>query len=190
LKWDFALADRVATRLVDPATDVEITKVGGQGELQVKGAGVFSGYWRSPEQNARAFDADGWYRTGDLFELAGEHAQFYRFLGRLKDVIVRGGVKISAEELEGHLAGHPAITEVAVIGVLDPILGERICACVAPRGEPPTLGEINRFLTVEKQIAVFKQIERLEILTSLPRNPVGKVLKRELRTAMTEAAAS
>ncbi|MDH7796301.1 MULTISPECIES: class I adenylate-forming enzyme family protein [unclassified Beijerinckia] len=190
-KWDFAYADRVATRLVDPVTEEEITEIGGLGELRVKGAPIFSGYWRSAEQNARAFDAEGWYRTGDLFELAGDRGQFFRFMGRLKDIIIRGGMNISAEELEGHLAGHPKVAEVAIVGIPDQILGERICACVAPRaGETLTLEDVNRFLLNDKQVAIYKQIERLELFPALPRNPVGKLLKRELRAKLASETAS
>lgn len=190
-KWDFAYADQVATRLVDPATEEEITEIGGLGELRVKGAPIFSGYWRSAEQNARAFDAQGWYRTGDLFELAGERGQFFRFMGRLKDIIIRGGMNISAEELEGHLAGHPKVAEVAIVGIPDQIMGERICACIAPRNsEALTLDEINRFLLNDKQVAIYKQIEHLKIFPALPRNPVGKLLKRELRAQLASEKAA
>jgi len=190
-KWDFAYADQVATRLVDPATEEEIAEIGGLGELRVKGAPIFSGYWRSAEQNARAFDAQGWYRTGDLFELAGERGQFFRFMGRLKDIIIRGGMNISAEELEGHLAGHPKVAEVAIVGIPDQIMGERICACIAPRGnEALTLEEVNRFLLNDKQVAIYKQIEHLKIFPALPRNPVGKLLKRELRAQLASEKAA
>ncbi|MGD9965952.1 MAG: class I adenylate-forming enzyme family protein [Hyphomonadaceae bacterium] len=181
-QWNSYLRDRIFTRLVDPETETEIGEPGRPGELRVKGPTVFSGYWRAPEKNARAFDTDGWFRTGDLFELAGDRLQFYRFVGRLKDVIIRGGVNISSEEIEGHLAGHPAIAEAAVVGVADSDMGERVCAFVVFRpGQSVTLADINRFLTEDRKIAVFKQVERLEPIASLPRNPVGKVLKRDLR---------
>jgi len=181
-KWKAKLHDRIFTRLVDPETEQEITEGGKPGELRVKGATVFSGYWQAPDINARAFDADGWFRTGDLFELAGDELQFIRFVGRLKDVIIRGGMNISSEEIEGHLAGHPAVAEAAVVGAPDPNLGERLAAFVVFKpNRTATLEEINRFLTQDKQIAVYKQIERLETIAALPRNPVGKVLKRELR---------
>lgn len=181
-KWHSNLHDRIFTRLVDPETEEEITEIGRPGELRVKGATVFSGYWRAPEINARAFDADGWFRTGDLFELGGDRLQFYRFVGRLKDIIIRGGMNISSEEIEGHLVGHPAVADVAVVGAPDDTLGERLCAFVVFKpGLSADMAEINRFLTQEKKVAVFKQIERLETIEALPRNPVGKILKRELR---------
>ena len=184
-EWKALLHDRIFTRLVDPETEQDITQPGLPGELRVKGATVFSGYWRAPEINARAFDGDGWFRTGDLFELAGDRLQFYRFVGRLKDVIIRGGMNISSEEIEGHLVGHPAVADAAVVGAPDPNLGERLCAFVVFKpGQSADLGDINRFLTGDKYVAVYKQIERLEVIDVLPRNPVGKVLKRELRQSL------
>lgn len=187
--WDSRLHDRIFTRLVDPDTEQEVTEPGKPGELRVKGATIFSGYWRAPEINARAFDKDGWFRTGDLFELAGDRLQFYRFVGRYKDIIIRGGMNISSEEIEGHLVGHPAVADVAVVGAPDQTLGERLCAFVVFKpGQGADMAEINRFLTEEKKIAVFKQIERLEPIEALPRNPVGKILKRELRERLAQQA--
>ena len=186
-RWNAVLHDRIFTRLVDPDTEQEITDAGRPGELRVKGATIFSGYWRAPEINARAFDADGWFRTGDLFELAGERLQHLKFVGRLKDIVIRGGMNISSEEIENHLVAHPAVAEAAVVGAPDANLGERLAAFVVYRpGQSATLEEINRFLINERQVAVYKQIERLETLDALPRNPVGKVLKRDLRAAFTE----
>ncbi|WP_428149732.1 class I adenylate-forming enzyme family protein [Brevundimonas sp.] len=186
-KWKAALHDRIFTRLVDPETEQEIAETDKPGELRVKGATIFSGYWRAPEINARAFDADGWFRTGDLFELAGDRLQYLKFVGRLKDIVIRGGMNISSEEIENHLVAHPAIAEAAVVGAPDQNLGERLAAFVVWRpGQTATLEEINRFLTAERQVAVYKQIERLETLDALPRNPVGKVLKRDLRAVFNE----
>ncbi|WP_426036604.1 class I adenylate-forming enzyme family protein [Brevundimonas sp. DC300-4] len=186
-KWNCLLHDRIFTRLVDPETEREITQSGQPGELRVKGATIFSGYWRAPEINARAFDKDGWFRTGDLFELAGDRLQYLKFVGRLKDIVIRGGMNISSEEIENHLVAHPAIAEAAVVGSPDANLGERLAAFVVYRpGQTATMEEINRFLTVERQVAVYKQIERLETLDALPRNPVGKVLKRDLRAAFNQ----
>lgn len=186
-KWNCMLHDRIFTRIVDPETEEVITEAGKPGELRVKGATIFSGYWRAPEINARAFDKDGWFRTGDLFELAGDRLQFIKFVGRLKDIVIRGGMNISSEEIENHLVAHPAIAEAAVVGAPDPNLGERLAAFVVFRpGQTATMEEINRFLTAERRVAVYKQIERLETLDALPRNPVGKVLKRDLRAAFNE----
>jgi len=181
-RWALPIAARTTTRLVDPATDIEITTPGLPGEFRATGPGVFSGYWNAPDATARAFDAQGFYRSGDLFEIAGEHTELYRFVGRLKDIIIRGGMNISAEEIENLLSGHPAIREVAAIAVPDRIMGERMCVVVAPRGDtPPTLTDLVAFLRDEKHIAAFKLPERLELVAALPRNPVGKIIKRDLR---------
>jgi acyl-CoA synthetase (AMP-forming)/AMP-acid ligase II len=187
--WRYAHADRVKTRLVDPETEQEIAVAGQPGELRVKGPTIFSGYWDAPESTARAFDDEGWFRTGDLFAIAGVDDRYYRFVGRLKDVIIRGGMNISAEEIENNLLGHPGIREVAVVGAPDEALGERLCACVVG-DEGLDLTEINRFLVHECQVAVFKQIERLELLDALPRNPIGKVLKRDLRAMVAGGSTS
>lgn len=189
-RWKAMLGDRIETRIVDPETEQEITEAGRPGELRIKGPTVFSGYWKAPAIDARSFDADGWFRSGDLFEIAGDRGQFVRFVGRLKDVIIRGGMNISSEEIEGHLMGHPAIADVAVVGAPDPNLGERLCAFVVLKPDHSAdLAEINRYLTTEKHVAVYKQIERLEVIQVLPRNPVGKVLKRELRQQLNDATA-
>lgn len=190
-RWKAMLHDRLTVRIVDPETDEEIHETGRPGELRIKGPTVFSGYWRAAELNNRAFDADGWFRSGDLFELAGDQGQFIRFVGRLKDIIIRGGMNISSEEIEGHLMGHPAIADAAVVGAPDERLGERLCAFVVFRPDQSAdMAEINRYLTQEKHVAIYKQIERLEAVDALPRNPVGKVLKRDLRDRLGEAPKS
>lgn len=185
--WSYAHADRIFTRLVDPDTGEEITRPGIPGELRVKGPTVFSGYWRSADVTARAFDKEGWFRTGDLFAITGNRNQYYNFVGRLKDIIIRGGVNISAEEIERYLLDHPDVREVAVIGYPDPQMGERLLACVVPTNGSISMEAINRYLVEDKRVAVFKQIERLEIMNALPRNPVGKLLKRELRESLFES---
>ena len=130
----------------------------------------------------RAFDEQGYYRTGDLFEIAGAQLQYYRYVGRSKDLVIRGGMNISSEEIEGLLAACPGVREVAVVGVPDPILGEKLCACVVPaQGQALTLQTLIDYLRREQHIAVFKLPEYFLELPVLPRNPVGKVLKRELR---------
>ena len=179
-KWRYELADRLFVRVVDSDDHEEILQPGRVGELRVKGPTIFSGYWKAPEVTKRAFDADGWFRTGDLFEIAGADGRYLKFVGRLKDIIIRGGVNISAEELELHLLSHPKVTDVAVVGSPDRDMGERLCACIVTKDDV-ALAELNHFLVEEKKLAVFKQIERLIKMDALPRNAVGKVLKRELR---------
>ena len=173
---------KIRTRLVDPETEEEVTAPGIPGELRVSGPTVFCGYFRAPEQTASAFDDQGFYRSGDLFEIAGEHGEFYRFVGRCKDIVVRGGMKISALEVEALLMACPGVQDAAVIGLPDTTLGERVCACVvAAPGAGLTLAHLVAYLRDERQVAVYKLPEHLALLPALPRNPVGKVLKRELR---------
>ncbi len=181
--WQTPLAARTRTRLVDLETGNEITRAGEVGELRFQGPAIFSGYFRSPELTRRAFDELGYYRTGDLFAIDGDQDQFYRFVGRHKDIIIRGGMNISAEEIEAMLLDHPKIREAAAIGVTDAILGERICAVVVPRAaaDPPTLADLVAHLRDHHGAAAFKWPERLEMIDALPRNPVGKILKRTLR---------
>ncbi|HXC41105.1 MAG TPA: class I adenylate-forming enzyme family protein [Burkholderiales bacterium] len=189
--WSSWVAGAQETRLVDPATEQEITQPGQPGELRLRGPLVFSGYWNDPEQTRRAFDADGWYKTGDTFEIAGEGPtpRYYHYLARTKDVVNRGGMKISPAELETLIDGHPKVREAAVIGVPDARMGEVVCAVVVPRDPAAKLElkELTDYLR-DKRIAVYKLPERLAIVDALPRNPVGKVLKRDLRDQFAKSA--
>ncbi len=178
---------KIRTRLVDPDTETEITEPGQPGELRVAGPTMFAGYYRAPALTAKAFDDQGYYRSGDLFEIAGERQQFYRFVGRCKDIVVRGGMKISAEEVEALLLGHPAVADAAVVAVPDAQLGEKVGACIVPRGGAPTLAELVRYLRDDCRLAVFKLPEHLMLVDALPRNPVGKLIKRELRARFAGA---
>ncbi len=184
-EWKLPVARRVSTRLVDPDTGRDIDTPGTPGELRVRGPAIFPGYFRAPDMTARAFDSQGYYRTGDLFEIAGERRELYRFVGRLKDIIVRGGFNISSEELEALLLAHPKVREAAIVGYPDDNLGERVCAVVVPQaGATLALPELVAFLRTEKKVASYKLPEKLLLLDALPRNPVGKVLKRDLRTTV------
>ena len=164
-------------RLVDedgePVADGEI------GELLCRGPYTLRGYFRAPEHNARAFTADGFYRSGDL--MWRHPTGNYVVAGRSKDLINRGGEKISAEEVENLILAHPAVQNVACIPVPDPVLGERMCACVVPHpgAEPPTLDDLVAFLR-SYEIAAFKLPERLEVLDAFPLSPIGKVSKKDL----------
>ncbi|WP_157245680.1 class I adenylate-forming enzyme family protein [Nonomuraea typhae] len=172
-----ALLDRVRTKLVAHGGE-EITEPGVPGELRISGPTVFAGYLPGTAA-ADPFDEDGYLRTGDLFELAGEHGQYLRYVDRAKDLVIRGGMNIAPAELEALLAGHPSVAEVAVAGYPDEVLGEKVCAVVVPKGAI-TLESVVAFLR-DKGIASYKLPERLEVVEALPRNPVGKILKRELK---------
>lgn len=179
----------IRTRLADPETGEEITVPGRPGELRITGAATFSGYWRSPHLTAAAFDDQGWYRTGDLFEIAGTGplARFYRFVGRCKEIIVRGGVNISPAELDELLTGLPQAREAATVGIPDPDLGERVAVALVPRdGATPTLADVLDWLK-RADVAVFKRPERLVLLPVLPRNAMNKVQRDQLRVQVLAA---
>ena len=181
-EWRNRAGSENMTRLVDLQTGEVVTNPGMQGEMEIDGATVFDGYFKSPEANAEVFTDDGYFRTGDVFEIVGdgEESRFYKFVGRCKDIIVRGGVNISPDEIDSLLAGHPKVAEAAVVGYADEIMGERIGAVVVPKpGETVTLEELTDFLR-GKELAVFKLPEALRCTDEIPHNAVGKVLRREL----------
>lgn len=173
-------AERVETKLVG-LDGREVTESGIPGELWYKGPNISPCYYKQPEYTKKAFTEDGFYKTGDVFSIEGDKLQFYKFHGRLKDLIIRGGQNISPEEVENLALGHPKVRDAAAIGVPDPRLGERVCLYVVPKeGETVTLEEIVAFMR-EKDIAVYKLPEILEIVGQIPRNPVGKIQKNTLR---------
>jgi acyl-CoA synthetase (AMP-forming)/AMP-acid ligase II len=183
-------ASEMITKLVDLETQSEITEPNVSGELRVQGSTIFDRYFDSPETTEQAFDAQGFYRSGDLFEIAGEGelAKYYRFVGRCKEVIIRGGFNVAPAELDNLLSEHPAITEVAAYGYPDDRLGERIgVAAVVRNGLSLTLEDIKEYLR-KRHVAVFKLPEHLLILPQLPRNGLFKVLRRELTTIHKERA--
>jgi acyl-CoA synthetase (AMP-forming)/AMP-acid ligase II len=188
LDWPQRIAKITETRLMDPETDTEVLEPGTPGEMQVRGPVVFDGYFASPDLTARSFTSDGWFRSGDLFEIDAS-GRYYRFVGRLKQQINRGGMKISPEELDAVLAEHPDVAEAASVGYPDPVLGERICAVVVPKfGRGVTLQSLQKHFE-SRGLAVFKWPERLRIVERLPRNPVGKVLRDEITRIATSDAA-
>ena len=181
----------ILTRIINPDTGEEILAPAQPGELQITGPTVFDGYFRAPQITAQSFTADGWFRTGDLFELCGEgnDLRFYRFVGRLKQIIVRGGVKIAPEELDNLLSQMPTVLEGAVASYADPIMGEKICAVVVPKPDTEVTLESVCDHFKAAGLAMFKFPERLRIVEQLPRNSVGKVLRDEL-TRLAEGSAT
>lgn len=165
--WSLSIGGLIETRLVDLDSGDVVREPGQQGELRVKGPNVFGGYYNAPELNAAAFDADGFYRTGDTFEIAGDRSQFYKFVGRTKDIVIRGGFNISAAEIEGLIQAHPQVREVAIIGQPDPRLGERVCAVVVPAQDASLdLPQLIAYLRDEVGIAAYKLPERLVLVDS------------------------
>ncbi len=155
---------------------------GVEGEEASRGPNVFVGYLGEPELTNAAIDDDGWYYSGDLCVM-GEDGHV-RIIGRKKDTIVRGGENISSREVEEILLKHPMVAEAAVVGMPDPRLGERTCAYVVLKGEL-SFDEVIRHFT-ENCVAKYKYPERMEILAEIPKNPVGKVRKNELRRDIAE----
>ena len=179
-EWSNRIAARMRTKLCDAETGTPVTVPGVSGELYVAGPAIFDGYYQSSSDNAEVFDNDGFFRTGDLFEIAGDKQEFYRFVGRCKDLIVRGGMNISPEELDTLLGGHPAIAEAAVVGYPDETLSERVAVVAVPKaGQHLSLKGINDFL-LEQGLAKFKLPEKLAVTDALPRSPLNKVLRNTL----------
>lgn len=180
--WPLRIAKMIETRIVDPQHEEEILAPGKPGELQIRGPTLFDGYYAAPEVTAAAFNAERWFRTGDLFEIAPEDPAYYRFVGRLRAQINRGGFKISPDEIDTVLAEHPAIAEAAAVGYPDEVLGERICAVVAPRpGHDLSLPALQDHFKA-RGLSPIKWPERVRIVAQLPRNAVGKVVRSEIAT--------
>jgi 2,3-dihydroxybenzoate-AMP ligase len=173
-------------RIVDE-DDREVAP-GEVGELQARGPYTLRGYYGVPEYNARAFTSDGFYRSGDLMR---QHPSGnYIVEGRKKDLINRGGEKISAEEIENLILAHPAVQNVACVPMPDPLLGERTCAFVIPQpGATLTLGALNAFL-LGQGIAKFKLPERLELVENFPLSKFGKVSKHVLAQQIVDKLAA
>jgi non-ribosomal peptide synthetase component E (peptide arylation enzyme) len=151
--------------------------VGAEGEIAAEGPSVHLGYHKNPQANAELFTADGWFRTGDLGQL--DAAGNVRIVGRLKEMINRGGKKFFPREIEEILYTHPKILHAAIVGVPDPRLGERNCLCVIPRpGQALALDEVVAFL--KDGVATYKLPETLEVFDDLPFTPTGKIQRHVL----------
>ena len=178
---------RLASSIGRPLPDVEMTIVdedgnelppGEVGEIVARGPRVMSGYWKDPEKTAQSLTKEGWLRTGDI-GYRDEEGYFY-LVGRGDDLIIRGGENISPEEIENILYSHPKVEEAAVIGVPDPEWGQQPRAIVVlKKGETATAEEIMEFC--HERLASFKQPRSIVFVDALPRNPMGKILKRVLR---------
>ncbi|TCJ94174.1 (2,3-dihydroxybenzoyl)adenylate synthase [Nocardia alba] len=174
-------------RPLSPADELRVVDADGndvaegeEGELLTRGPYTLRGYYRAPEHNARAFTADGFYRSGDLVrQLPSGHLVVS---GRIKDVINRGGENISCDELEEHLLAHPAVRHAAAVGLPDASLGEKACVVLVVTGELPTLGEIKVFLT-ERGLATYKLPDLIRRADALPITAVGKIDKKALRAS-------
>jgi non-ribosomal peptide synthetase component E (peptide arylation enzyme) len=173
-------------KALQPESEAEV-EAGTPGELAVRGPSVFSGYLDADEVNARSFTSDGFFRTGDLVQIGTDRT--LRYVGRLKDMIIRGGQNISPAEIELIVQRHPSVYEVAIIGIPDPVRGQLVCACVSLKpGTELSLAELQEFMR-GRDMASYKIPERLEIVAELPKGPSGKILKRALRDDFAAAPA-
>lgn len=173
-------------RLVD-ALGREVAP-GESGEVCWRGPTKSFGYLNEPEMTEAAFDEKGFYHSGDLGTYDDDG--YLHITGRSKDLIIRGGQNISPVEIENLLAEHPAVSEVSVIGLPDPVYGERVCVCLVARpGLTVTLQGLSDFL-LDRGVAKFKLPERVEVLSELPKSAGGKISKVELRAAMTQGSAA
>ncbi|ORV99049.1 acyl-CoA synthetase [Mycobacterium kyorinense] len=166
----------IETRLVDDAGAPVPHDGETIGRLQVRGPTLFDGYLNRPDATAEAFDADGWYRTGDVAVV--DSGGMHRIVGRESvDLIKSGGYRVGAGEIETALLGHPGVREAAVVGLPDEDLGQRIVAFVVGDADSDSLIDY-----VAGQLSVHKRPREVRVVDSLPRNAMGKVLKKELLT--------
>jgi steroid-24-oyl-CoA synthetase len=170
-------------RIVDPGGGLD-ARAGDIGELWVRGPNVVRGYWNRPAETSEAF-TDGWFHTGDLGYIDADG--YVYVVDRLKDVVIRGGENVYCAEVENVLFQHPAVFDAAVIGLPDPVLGEEVAAVIQPRpGTGADADDIRAFAAA--RLAAFKVPARVVLRDEpLPRNAVGKVLKRELRGQLADA---
>jgi acyl-CoA synthetase (AMP-forming)/AMP-acid ligase II len=173
-----APAPGVSVRVVDNR-EVELP-VGHEGELRLRGPQCFLGY-ADATLDADAFDREGWLRTGDLGLVDADGN--VRVTGRIKDAIIRNAENVSALEIENVLSTHPAVADVAVIGVPDRSAGERVCAVVVPRSANSVSLESLVQHCRSRGLSRYKHPERLVVVDALPRNQFGKVIKKDLREA-------
>jgi fatty-acyl-CoA synthase len=172
----------VEIRIADPATGATARR-GETGEFCTRGYSVMRGYWNDPEKTAEAIDADGWMHTGDLAVMADDG--YVNIVGRIKDMIIRGGENVYPREIEEFLYGHPAVEDVQVIGVPDERYGEEIMACVKLRaGAETTPDELREYC--RGRIAHFKVPRYVKLVDGFPMTVTGKVRKVEMRAEAIE----
>jgi long-chain acyl-CoA synthetase len=169
---------RLITDSGDPSLPGEV------GEIAIRGHNVMKGYWGKPEATAEAIP-DGWFRTGDLARV--DEDGYYYIVDRKKEMIIRGGYNVYPREIEEALHEHPAVAEVAVIGLPHAELGEEVGAAVALKpGVSATTAELQQF--VKERVAAYKYPRHVWLVDSLPKGPTGKILRREVRAPEGESA--
>ena len=160
-----------------------ILKVGEQGELHTRGYLVMRGYWDDPERTAESIDSDGWMHTGDLATIDSDG--YCNIVGRVKDMVIRGGENVYPREIEEFLLGHPGILDVQVFGVPDNKYGEEICAWIIPMaGNEISLDDVRSYC--DGQIAHYKIPRYVKVVSEFPMTVTGKPQKYLMRETMTE----
>jgi long-chain acyl-CoA synthetase len=169
-----------------PSTDIKLiddagapVALGEPGELCVKGPQVMPGYWERPEESAKVLDAEGWLRTGDIATMDEEG--YFKIVDRKKDMILVSGFNVYPNEVEEALTRHPGVAEAAVIGIPDEKTGEAVQAFIVKRDPNLTADDVIRH--AREQLTAYKVPRRVEFRDELPKSPVGKILRKDLRTA-------
>ena len=172
-------------KIVDPDTGTTLTVPGSTGEMHIRGPALMPGYFGRDGVRHDRIDAEGFFATGDLFEIS-ECGTLIRFHGRSRELIVRGGMKISPVELDGLLSALPGVREVAVAAYPDARMGEKVCLFAALEdGGSLDLEAVQRFCN-DKQMAKFKWPERLILVEALPRTPLAKLDRKTLTRRLAE----
>ena len=158
---------------------------GDVGEIFVKGPTVMPGYWKLPEESREALTADGWFKTGDLGHL-DEQGRLYISAGRKKDLIIRAGENVAPLAIENVLINHPALMEAAAVGIPHQRLGEQVVACIVLKeGHQATESELKKYC--REKLPPFSVPDHFQFYETLPKNPVGKILKTQLREEVQAA---
>jgi len=167
-------------KIIDPLTG-DIEPRGSRGEFCTRGYSVMHGYWEDPEKTHEAIDADGWMHTGDLATMDDEG--YVNIVGRIKDLVIRGGENIYPREIEEFLYRHPKVQDVQVVGLPDKKYGEELCAWIIVKpGQTATADEVRDFC--KGQIAHYKVPRYIEFVTEFPMTVTGKIQKFKIRDAM------
>lgn len=165
-----------------PETQIRIDSNGHEfGEILVRSPGVFRGYYNDPDLTRESFTADGWFKTGDIGYI--DNSGFLHLKGRSKEIIIRGGLHVYPEEVETVLSELPWVGGVSMVGIPDPVLGERTCACIVAREDVDAPEDLLAAVrqTVSQRLADYKVPDAVLRVAELPRNPSGKVLRGVLR---------
>ncbi|MFI4898041.1 MAG: class I adenylate-forming enzyme family protein, partial [Phycisphaerales bacterium JB059] len=170
----------VIQRIVDIETDA-VLPPGQEGELRIHGPNVMKGYFNLPDQTAEAFDREGFFRTGDMARI--DEDQHLYITGRLKEMLIVGGENVFPREIEEVLNDHPAVHASGVVGEIDPVRGEVPVAFIQPE-EDMAIDEGELKALCRERLAGYKVPRRIVVLDELPRNPTGKILRRELKAML------